>query len=183
MLEVYTNYNHLEKGQNSSCKEITEESNNCATGGKNLSKRLVCLKNRIKINAENPIILLGTSAAAIPSLDHYIASGHPLSKGRHKGRRGKRKTGKVEVHWEGSIRGTVKAVIIYFATKTNNWGYLFPLMQCKRMLNSIKRTKAKGGEKPPLSTGDSIWKGWTVFIDIITLCRIWGLGFIIQVYH
>lgn len=72
VLEVYTNYNHLGKGQNSSCKEITEESNNCATGGKNLSKRLVCLKNRIRINAENPIILLGTSAAAIPSLGRYM---------------------------------------------------------------------------------------------------------------
>lgn len=72
MMEVYTNYNRLEKGQNSSCKEITEETNNCAIGGKYLSKRLVCLKNRIRINAENLIILLGTSAAAIPSLDCYM---------------------------------------------------------------------------------------------------------------
>lgn len=72
MLEVYINYNRLEKGQNSSCKEITEESTYCVTGGKNLSKRSVFLKNRIRINAENLIILLGTSAAAIPNLDRYV---------------------------------------------------------------------------------------------------------------
>jgi len=69
MLEVYINDNHLEKGQNSICKEITEESTNCATGGNNLNKRLVFLKNRIRINAENLLILLGTSVAAIPNLD------------------------------------------------------------------------------------------------------------------
>lgn len=72
MLEVYINYNCLEKGQNSSCKEITEELTNYATGGKNLSKRLVSLKNRIRINAENLIILLGASEAAIPNLDRYV---------------------------------------------------------------------------------------------------------------
>lgn len=182
MLEVYTNYNHLEKGQNSSCKETTEESNNCATGGKNLSKKLVCLKNRIKIKAENPIILLGTSAAATPSLDHYMCFWSFFVKRETWRQGGKRKTEKVEVHWGGSIKGTVKAVIVSFVTKTNNWGYLL-LMQCKKMLKSIKRTKAKGGEKTPLSLGSTMWNGCTAFINVMTLCRTWGLGFIIQVYH
>lgn len=62
---------HLEKGQKSSWKEITDESANRATGGKNLSKRLACLKRRIRINAGNLIILLGR-AAAVPDLDCHV---------------------------------------------------------------------------------------------------------------
>lgn len=102
MLEVYTHYNHLEKGQNSSCKEITEESNNCATGGKNLSKRLVCLKKRIRINAENPIILLGISATAIPSLDHYMCFRSSFVK-----RETQRQEGKEKDRESGSALGRI----------------------------------------------------------------------------
>lgn len=79
MLEVSIDYNGLEKGQSSSCKEITEESANCATGGKNLSKTLVCLRSKIKISAENLIILLGTSAA-VPIWTATCTSSHSLSK-------------------------------------------------------------------------------------------------------
>lgn len=61
---------HLEKGQKSSWKEITEEPANCATGDKNLSKRLACLKRRIRISAGNLIILLGR--AAVPDLDCHV---------------------------------------------------------------------------------------------------------------
>lgn len=119
MLEVYINYNCLEKGQSSSCEEITEESSNCATGGKNLSKRLVCLENRIRINAENLIILLGTSAAAIPNLDRYVRFWSFFVRRDMAEAEGERRRA-MKAHWGTSIGATVNAAVVSSAAEANN---------------------------------------------------------------